>query len=415
MASVRMHDVEDPRFTGCQTPIVRRPISAGPVAAEPIWGLNRGGGQAGSLLALQRVVGNGVVSAVVAGRGVGERSARPSVVRAGATLQRCRSTGFPGCDCPQEALLANDRAPARAVQRQPDGPSSDVGNLILRRSSDGTIEFLYETPDVPVTGPIGIGFRCRQGRCEPVGGQQPSDISNRTYTVQEALEVLRGASGGSGTPGIGPLGGGGGWPTVPSSPGVPFPICLPWEQTPSGRCCPPGQRWSGRGNECAAGSGPTVGPAPIPGLTLPPFAPPTLGVPHLRLGLLQLRRLDHFAVGEHSLPVGGSEAMNALAAELNAHPDEEVRIAGHTDSTGTRQANQRLSERRAQAVARALMDRGVDAGRLVVEGFGERRLRNTEERTPEEAAENRRVEVSFHLPVAAPGTSPFTVPGGGGP
>jgi outer membrane protein OmpA-like peptidoglycan-associated protein len=41
-----------------------------------------------------------------------------------------------------------------------------------------------------------------------------------------------------------------------------------------------------------------------------------------------------------------------------------IEIHGHTDASGSQKANQRLSERRARAVAGYLIDKGVDAGRL---------------------------------------------------
>lgn len=381
------------------------------------------------MLALQRTVGNARVNAIVATReGRNSRRSPPESTEP-TSVQCCPETGTPGCDCPREFDVSDrqaahddvDRLSENSVhvQRQPAGeiqPGSDVGNFVIRLSEDRTIEFLYETPDVPVTGPLGVGFRCRNGRCVPVGGQEPSDITNRTYSLPEALDLLRGLGGQPGPAG-GPLPGLGG-PGRPFPPSPPGPrLCLPWEQTPSGRCCPPGQRWSGHGNDCAppSSTGPTQVPGP-PTLTLPPlFPPPTLGGPGLRLGLLQLRRIDHFAVGADTLPAGAGQTLDRLAAELNASPDQAIRIEGHTDSTADPALNQALSERRARAVAQALGDRGIEARRLIVTGLGEQQLRNPEERTPEEKAQNRQVEVWFHVPAAQPPPTPFTLPGAGPP
>lgn len=61
-------------------------------------------------------------------------------------------------------------------------------------------------------------------------------------------------------------------------------------------------------------------------------------------------------------------------ADVLAHEGRgrRVSIEGHTDSIGSAAYNQRLSERRAQSVADALVDGGIDRRRLRTEGFGER-------------------------------------------
>jgi outer membrane protein OmpA-like peptidoglycan-associated protein len=48
-----------------------------------------------------------------------------------------------------------------------------------------------------------------------------------------------------------------------------------------------------------------------------------------------------------------------------------VVVQGHTDSTGSEQHNQSLSERRAQAVKNYLIGRGIDDGRMTAVGYGE--------------------------------------------
>ena len=66
-------------------------------------------------------------------------------------------------------------------------------------------------------------------------------------------------------------------------------------------------------------------------------------------------------------------------------------VAGHTDGKGGDTFNQGLSERRADAVKRFLMDKyKIDDGRLVTVGYGKAQLRNSSNPT---AAENRRVQV----------------------
>lgn len=68
-----------------------------------------------------------------------------------------------------------------------------------------------------------------------------------------------------------------------------------------------------------------------------------------------------------------------------------LRVEGHTESQGGAEHNQALSEKRAMAVARALVAKGVDCKRLLPVGFGETKpvAANT---TAEGRAANRRVE-----------------------
>jgi outer membrane protein OmpA-like peptidoglycan-associated protein len=65
-------------------------------------------------------------------------------------------------------------------------------------------------------------------------------------------------------------------------------------------------------------------------------------------------------------------------------------VAGHTDAKGNPQYNQQLSERRAQAVRRYLVDNGVEPQRLQAVGYGAEHLAQPDH--PEDAA-NRRVEI----------------------
>ncbi|HHH44555.1 MAG TPA: OmpA family protein [Gammaproteobacteria bacterium] len=69
-----------------------------------------------------------------------------------------------------------------------------------------------------------------------------------------------------------------------------------------------------------------------------------------------------------------------------------IEVVGHTDDVGDDEYNQQLSEQRAQAVARYLVRSGVDAGKIVAMGAGER-LPVASNATEEGRAENRRVEV----------------------
>ncbi len=85
---------------------------------------------------------------------------------------------------------------------------------------------------------------------------------------------------------------------------------------------------------------------------------------------------------------------DAVVAALEKHPAIEIRIEGHTDSRGKPAYNRKLSEKRAKAVLKYFIDKGIDAGRLTAQGFGPDKPIATNE-TDEGRAKNRRVE--FHI------------------
>jgi outer membrane protein OmpA-like peptidoglycan-associated protein len=67
-------------------------------------------------------------------------------------------------------------------------------------------------------------------------------------------------------------------------------------------------------------------------------------------------------------------------------------ISGYTDAKGGDEYNQHLSERRAEAVKRFLMQKfGLTSGTLVTAGYGKEQLKNTADPF---AAENRRVQIA---------------------
>lgn len=63
--------------------------------------------------------------------------------------------------------------------------------------------------------------------------------------------------------------------------------------------------------------------------------------------------------------------LRTLAANLQDFPNSRIRIVGHTDDSGSVSHNQRLSEGRAGAVARVLINAGVNPGRIATLGDGE--------------------------------------------
>jgi outer membrane protein OmpA-like peptidoglycan-associated protein len=80
-----------------------------------------------------------------------------------------------------------------------------------------------------------------------------------------------------------------------------------------------------------------------------------------------------FTSGGGAIEPSALPTINALADLLKRNDAAVVRlrIVGHTDSRGSATGNQRLSERRANTVRTALIDLGVDAGKISAEGMGE--------------------------------------------
>lgn len=89
-------------------------------------------------------------------------------------------------------------------------------------------------------------------------------------------------------------------------------------------------------------------------------------------------------------------ALARLATVIRGYPAGRAEIQGHTDAKGNAAYNQRLSERRAEAVKRWLVEREkIAAGRLATRGFGKSRP-VADNDTEGGRQKNRRVEVVIH-------------------
>lgn len=86
--------------------------------------------------------------------------------------------------------------------------------------------------------------------------------------------------------------------------------------------------------------------------------------------------------------------LDSVAIVLNKFGKTYIDVNGHTDSTGSLQHNQDLSERRAASVANYLASRGVDQRRMSTMGFGPSQP-VASNATPDGRAQNRRVEVQI--------------------
>ena len=99
-----------------------------------------------------------------------------------------------------------------------------------------------------------------------------------------------------------------------------------------------------------------------------------------------------FETGKYELRTDARERLAKVSGIVLAYPGLHLEIEGHTDSVGTDEYNQQLSERRAQAVREYLVQQGIGADAIVARGLGK-----TSPIAPNDTAEgrqkNRRVEL----------------------
>jgi outer membrane protein OmpA-like peptidoglycan-associated protein len=107
-----------------------------------------------------------------------------------------------------------------------------------------------------------------------------------------------------------------------------------------------------------------------------------------------------FTSGQADLKAGATGNLDKLVAFLNEYPSRTVMIEGYTDSVGSEDYNQGLSQRRADSVKTYLVGQGIGSVRLVAAGKGE----NAPVAGNDSAAgrqQNRRVEVIINNQPAA--------------
>lgn len=101
-----------------------------------------------------------------------------------------------------------------------------------------------------------------------------------------------------------------------------------------------------------------------------------------------------FDSSSSSLKPAGANTLTGVAMVLKEYPKTAVNVVGHTDSTGSRALNMRLSQQRAESVASALIVQGVAADRLHTQGVGPDSPIATNS-TEAGKAQNRRVEITL--------------------
>lgn len=98
-----------------------------------------------------------------------------------------------------------------------------------------------------------------------------------------------------------------------------------------------------------------------------------------------------FGFDQSNLSSDAKTSLNKLVAILQKYPDTNIEVQGHTDSKGSVNYNQSLSERRASTVSYYLSEKGINTPRLTIHGFGESMPKYTNT-TTDGQEQNRRVE-----------------------
>ncbi|HET8722620.1 MAG TPA: OmpA family protein, partial [Anaeromyxobacteraceae bacterium] len=101
----------------------------------------------------------------------------------------------------------------------------------------------------------------------------------------------------------------------------------------------------------------------------------------------------NFDTGKSTIKPDSARTLDDAAGALKLQAALRIEVGGHTDNVGAPEANLKLSQERAQAVMAALVQRGIDAGRMTAKGYGQT-VPVADNRTEEGRAKNRRVELT---------------------
>jgi outer membrane protein OmpA-like peptidoglycan-associated protein len=139
-------------------------------------------------------------------------------------------------------------------------------------------------------------------------------------------------------------------------------------------------------------------PEPVP----PPPPPPPVVERHQELAARVVDRLTihvNFDFDKSTVTKADDAELQKAIDFVRKYPGAKVELAGYTDGIGTEQYNQKLSERRAEAVKQYLINEGaVDKATITAKGYGKsnpiapNKKKNGKD-NPEGRAENRRVEI----------------------
>ena len=101
-----------------------------------------------------------------------------------------------------------------------------------------------------------------------------------------------------------------------------------------------------------------------------------------------------FDTNSYSLKGKFHDTLDSVILVLNEYKSTTITVMGHTDSTGSKQHNQKLSEQRALSVANYLSNKGVAQQRLAASGYGEA-FPVAPNNTENGRSQNRRVEIEL--------------------
>ena len=130
---------------------------------------------------------------------------------------------------------------------------------------------------------------------------------------------------------------------------------------------------------------------PQPAVQPPPPPPPAPQV-DTQPRTITLNADANFAINKYDLLPAGKQALDKFIADSDSVNINTVVIDGHTDSTGSKALNDRLSIRRAQTVRNYLQSHGLHANQYQVHGYGASKP-VASNATVEGRAQNRRVEI----------------------
>ncbi len=149
------------------------------------------------------------------------------------------------------------------------------------------------------------------------------------------------------------------------------------------------------GCDGAAKPPPPPAPAPAPAAAPPaPPPPPPAAAPKPTSEKVTYAADTFFDFDKYALKPEGKAKLDDLIGKMAGMNLEVIIAVGHTDWIGTEEYNQKLSERRANAVKEYLVSKGVEKNRVYTEGKGELQP-IASNKTAEGRAKNRRVEIEM--------------------
>ncbi|MCI0515575.1 OmpA family protein, partial [candidate division KSB1 bacterium] len=120
-----------------------------------------------------------------------------------------------------------------------------------------------------------------------------------------------------------------------------------------------------------------------------PAPKPTVGLE--KAGAKLVLQGVNFETASDKLTPESFAILDGVIVGLKDNKDVQIEVRGYTDNKGADKYNQKLSERRAQAVMKYLVDSGIDSARLKAAGYGKKDPIAPND-TPEGRAKNRRIE-----------------------